>query len=140
MITKKNERKIIMKIQEVLISKNIRPSISRVKILEYLRSVCSHPTVEEVYMALADELPTLSKTTVYNTLKLLAEEGIVKVLTIDGNHVRYDGCTDFHGHFMCSECGKVYDFQIVNGNVKGIEGFEVSTREVFYCGKCKNCL
>ncbi len=129
-----------MKVQQVLYDKGIRPSITRVKILEYLRSVCSHPTVEEVYSELLGELPTLSKTTVYNTLKLLAEQGIVKALTIDGTHIRYDGCTDFHGHFMCSECGKVYDFDVTNGTEKGLENFEVLTREVFYSGKCKQCL
>jgi len=129
-----------MEAREILLSKNIRPSVIRLKILEYLRSVCSHPTVEDVYFTLSGEIPTLSRTSVYNTLKLLAEEGIVKVLTIDGTHVRYDGCTDFHGHFMCSECGTVYDFEIADGKAKGIEDFEISSREVFYCGKCKNCL
>ena len=129
-----------MKVQQVLQEKGIRPSVTRVRILEYLRSVCSHPTVEEIYSELIGELPTLSKTTVYNTLKLFAEQGIVKVLTIDGNHIRYDGCTDFHGHFMCSECGTVYDFTVTNGNEKGLEDFEVSAREVFYSGKCKKCV
>jgi hypothetical protein len=50
------------------------------KILEYLRSVCTHPTVDEVYVKLHPGLPTLSRTTVYNTLKLLAEKGIDTVL------------------------------------------------------------
>lgn len=129
-----------MKIADLLIENGIRPSITRVKIFEYLRSVCSHPTVSEVYSALIDEIPTLSLTTVYNTLKLFAEKGIVKVLTIDGTHIRYDGCIDFHGHFMCSKCGRVYDFEIINGSEKGLENFKVSTKEVFYSGECSQCL
>ncbi|MBQ2896710.1 MAG: transcriptional repressor [Clostridia bacterium] len=129
-----------MKVIEVLQKKGIRPSITRVKILEYLRSVCSHPTVSEVYAALIDEIPTLSLTTVYNTLKLFAENGIVKALTIDGTNIRYDGCTDFHGHFMCSQCGTVYDFEISSAGEKGLENFKVSTKEVFYSGVCSQCL
>lgn len=129
-----------MSTQNILLDNGIRPSITRIKILEYLRSVCTHPTVDDVYVKLHPGLPTLSRTTVYNTLKLLAEKGIVKALTIDDTHIRYDGCTDFHGHFMCSECGKVYDFAVSEGTESGLDGFEVSTKEVFYSGKCKNCL
>ncbi len=129
-----------MNIQNVLIDNGIRPSITRIKILEYLRSVCTHPTVDDVYIKLHPLLPTLSRTTVYNTLKLLAEKGIVKVLTIDDTHIRYDGCTDFHGHFMCSDCGKVYDFNVSADAESGLDGFEISAKEVFYSGKCKNCL
>ncbi len=126
--------------KDILVQKGIRPSVTRIKILEYLRSVCSHPTVSEVYYALIDEIPTLSLTTVYNTLKLFAEKDIVKVLTIDGTQIRYDGCTDFHGHFMCSECGTVYDFEVSRAREKGLENFKISTKEVFYSGVCDRCL
>ena len=45
-----------------------------------------HPTVDEIYQALVDHIPTLSKTTVYNTLRLLMEHGVVRMLTIDGKN------------------------------------------------------
>ena len=70
----------MMNAAQSLQEKNIRPSLLRIKILEYLISVKTHPTVDEIYDKLLPEIPTLSKTTVYNTLKLLVEAGFPKQL------------------------------------------------------------
>ena len=56
-----------------LVKYGIHPSVQRIAIMDYLIKHRTHPTVDEVYTALSDEIPTLSKTTVYNTLKLFAE-------------------------------------------------------------------
>jgi Fur family peroxide stress response transcriptional regulator len=63
--------------------RNINLSHQRLKVLEYLTQNRCHPTVDQIYTDLHKEIPTLSKTTVYNTLRMLAEEGLVKVITID---------------------------------------------------------
>ena len=62
---------------------NIKPSVQRIAIMTYLMEHRTHPTVDEIYTALAPSIPTLSKTTVYNTLKLLSEQGAAQTLTID---------------------------------------------------------
>ena len=67
---------------EILLAHNIRPSLTRVMIFDYLREHRTHPTADEIYMALSLKAPTLSKTTVYNTVKLLQGEGIIKIITI----------------------------------------------------------
>lgn len=125
--------------RETLIKHNIRPSITRLEIMEYLLSVRTHPTVEEIYEHLQTNIPTLSKTTVYNTLKLFSEEGIIKLLTIDGTQVRADGFNDAHGHFMCTKCRKLYDFPLSELARECLKGFSVKTREVYYTGLCNNC-
>jgi Fur family transcriptional regulator, peroxide stress response regulator len=129
-------------IKDYLTSNNIRPSYPRLKIFEYLDSKKSHPTVDEIYTALYEEIPTLSKTTVYNTLKLFLREGIVKVITIEDGEARYDSDTSVHGHFKCLNCGAVHDFEVdlPDDRIKGLEGFEVEKREFYYFGKCKKCL
>ena len=66
-----------------LLNYGIHPSIQRIAIMDYLLKHHIHPTVDEVYTALSDEIPTLSKTTVYNTLRLFSEHGAAKMLTID---------------------------------------------------------
>ena len=123
----------------MLLDKNIRPSVTRLKIMEYLLSVRTHPTVEDIYEYLLPIIPTLSKTTVYNTLKLFSENGIIKLLTIDSEQVRADGFNDVHGHFLCSKCRKLYDFPLSELAKECLEGFDVKTREVYYTGLCKNC-
>ena len=55
--------------------KNIKPSLQRIKILEYLAGYPCHPTVDYIFNALHPEMPTLSKSTVYNTLKVLQRRG-----------------------------------------------------------------
>ncbi len=130
----------MMNAAQSLQEKNIRPSLLRIKILEYLISVKTHPTVDEIYDKLLPEIPTLSKTTVYNTLKLLVEAGLSKAITIEGQQMRYDGDTSLHGHFRCESCGRIVDFPIEDPGQEALQGFEVHTKEVYYSGNCNHCL
>lgn len=124
---------------EILKSNNIRPSVIRVMIYDFLRSTDAHPTADEIYLELLPKVPTLSKTTVYNTVKLFADSGISKTITIDKNQVRYDADISMHGHFFCEECGTVYDFGI-DFDIEGVlEGFDINFKEVYYGGKCRKC-
>ena len=93
-----------------LIGNGIRPSVQRLAIMEYLLNHDNHPTVDEVYQALNSSIPTLSRTTVYNTLRLLSENHAAQMITIDDHHVCYDGNTKPHVHFLCRECGKLMDY------------------------------
>lgn len=127
---------------EYLLKKAIKPSYSRIKIFEYLDQNATHPTVDEIYNHLVGELPTLSKTTVYNTLKLLAEARLVNVITIEDNETRYDGNIAPHGHFKCEACSRVYDFEIdIAGCVtNGLEKFQIHSQDVYFKGACPDCL
>jgi len=82
----------------------IRLSYQRLKVLEYLSKNHGHPTVDQIYNDLRKEVPTLSKTTVYNTLIVLCEARLVRVITIEDNETRYDLITKSHGHFKCVLC------------------------------------
>ena len=55
---------------------DIKPSYQRMKIFQYLLDNHVHPTVDTIYKALCPEIPTLSKTTVYNTLNLFVEKKV----------------------------------------------------------------
>ena len=69
-----------MNVYEYLLSYEIKPSVQRIAIMDYLLKHHTHPCIDEIYMALHDDIPTLSKTTVYNTLKLFVEHGAAKCL------------------------------------------------------------
>ena len=126
-----------------LVEHNIRPSVQRISIMNYLMEHRTHPTVDEIYTALAPSIPTLSKTTVYNTLKLLTEHGAVLTLTIDEKNTCYDAYTEPHAHFLCKRCGKVYDMMhdsmILDRHDATIEGYEVQEIHYYYKGICKIC-
>jgi len=123
-------------------SNNIRLSHQRLKVLEYLDHNRIHPTVEQIYEGLHDEIPTLSKTTIYNTLNALTESGLVKVLTIEDNETRYDIRTDAHGHFKCTACGEIYDFEVNMDSleIQGLNGFRVYNRDMYFSGICPKCM
>ncbi|MBS4538241.1 transcriptional repressor [Clostridium sp. D2Q-11] len=129
-------------VSEYLKEHGIKPSLQRIKIYEYLVENKNHPTVEKIYNDLIDEIPTLSKTTVYNTFNLFMEKNILTMITIEENETRYDADTTFHGHFKCNKCGEVYDFQVEKVQLKEdiLEGFEINQRHLYFKGKCKRCL
>lgn len=125
-----------------LIEHGIKPSYQRLKIFEYLLEHETHPTVDEIYKYLSNEIPTLSKTTVYNTLNLFIEKGIVTVITIEEKETRYDANTSMHGHFKCRQCGNVYDFHtdLSYMDSDSLDGFKVEEKHIYFKGICKKCL
>lgn len=129
---------------DILMQCGIRPSVQRLEIMEYLLNTHTHPTVEDVYGKLCKKLPTLSRTTVYNTLRLLSEHNAARMITIDEHRVCYDGNTNPHVHFYCKKCGRVIDFfkepaPVVNEK-KMIEGNIVDEMQLYYKGICSCCL
>lgn len=129
-------------ISDYLKENNIKPSYQRMKIFEYLVNNKNHPTVDKIYQNLIGEISTLSKTTIYNTLKLFAEKKIVQVITVEEKETRYDTDMSLHGHFKCKKCGEVYDIRIkeVKEFDKELDGFEVEEEHVYFKGICKKCL
>lgn len=127
---------------QYLLQHSIKPSVQRTAIMDFLLSNRIHPTVDEIYMALSPNMPTLSKTTVYNTLGLFAERGAVRILTLDEKNARYDVDISAHAHFMCRTCGKVYDLFDVKPEIFKLpksNEFKIESAEVSYTGVCAKC-
>jgi Fur family ferric uptake transcriptional regulator/Fur family peroxide stress response transcriptional regulator len=119
----------------------IKPSLQRIAIMQYLMETLTHPTVDTIFSALHPTAPTLSKTTVYNTLNLFAEQGAILEITIDDRHVRYDSNITQHAHFQCKQCGSVHDLPVPGklADKKQIGGFRITESQLYYKGYCPNC-
>lgn len=128
-------------LKEALQNNNIRPSHQRLKVLEYLSNNKTHPTVDEIFHHLKEEVPTLSKTTIYNTLKTLVEANLVHVISIEDTETRYDAVIGEHGHFKCTSCGEIFDFDLDFNALlpEGLEGFKVHNKDIYFKGTCPNC-
>ena len=126
---------------ERLIQKNIKPSFSRLRVMEYLMTERNHPTVDDIYRELVEEIPTLSKTTVYNTLALFEDARLVRRVATDGNEARYDAFVEDHGHFRCDSCEKIFDFSIrlEEADEEGLDSFDIRERNIYYQGLCPQC-
>lgn len=130
------------KAAELLRNSGVKPSHQRVMVLSYLLSHEVHPTVERIHRDLLPQMHTLSKTTVYNTLSVLAQTGLVKEVRIEGNEARYDVVTEEHGHFKCERCGGIFDFEVDMLSLMAHmpDDFQVRERNVYFKGICKKCL
>lgn len=132
-----------MKAYDILLTHQVKPSLQRIAIMQYLLDHKTHPSAEEVYCALAESMPTLSKTTVYNTLRLFADNGAALMLTIDDKNVNFDADTSQHAHFLCKKCGCIHDFHTPIGVSKMKElrslGHQVEEVHTYYKGICSNC-
>lgn len=121
----------------------IKPSMQRMAVMEYLMTHRTHPTVDEIYTALHPSMPTLSKTTVYNTLKLLTDKGAALQLTIDERNCCYDADTTPHAHFLCTRCGRVYDLDLQSKRLMRAAilppGFTPDEVQLNYRGCCAQC-
>jgi Fur family peroxide stress response transcriptional regulator len=128
-------------LRQALKEKGVNPSHQRLKVLEYLYLHPIHPTAEEVYAALKPELATLSKTTVYNSLRVLADSDLVRTLNMDGNETRFDLTDIDHGHFKCLSCGAIIDVPMDTRNIVPgmLDGWDVRETDVHFKGVCPEC-
>jgi Fur family transcriptional regulator, peroxide stress response regulator len=125
--------------------RGLRITPQRIAILQAVRSLGSHPTVEEVYQLVKQEFPTISLTTVYRTLEKLVTLNELTQINYMGNRTRFDHRLDTHQHVMCVKCREIREIEIerscteacIPADVKQwitITGFSL----LFY-GLCKNC-
>ena len=132
-------------VYEYLQQYGIKPSVQRIAIMEYLLAHMTHPSIDEIYIALHPQIPTLSKTTVYNTLKLFVEQGAANMLTIDEKNACFDSLTKMHAHFQCKKCGAIYDIpsgsspEYIEEKALANGGFTVSEVHRYYKGICPKC-
>ena len=134
----------LQNIEQYLNKKGLSPLLHRVKVLEYFVKHRNHPTVDIIHKDLSKEIPSLSKTTVYNILRVFIENNIVKELNlIDTKEARYDIKSKGHAHFKCKQCGTIYDVELDTDDIKRrlsgknvVEECQVALKGV--CEQCKS--
>ena len=128
-------------LKNLLQQKGVKPSVQRLSILRYVMENMDHPSVDKIYQKLLPQIPTLSKTTVYNTLKQLTEKGLISALNIDDAEIRYDFVEQPHAHFICLNCGRIYDIEMESAiyQIQVVEGHQVTSIQINFKGICNNC-
>ena len=89
----------------------LRLTRQRAAVFEYLRSVDSHPTAEDVYTAVRQSIPHVSLATVYKALEALVESHLAAKLAYADGPARYDCRCDAHYHIRCLKTGQVRDLE-----------------------------
>ncbi len=128
-------------LKAVLTGSGIKPTFQRLTVLDAVRENRSHVTIRDLHAVLVRKIPTLSKTTLYNTLELFAAKGLVRALSIDPAEARYDGVLTPHHHFFCTACGRVLDIEIScpTGRAGELHGHRIDEVHGYFKGVCRDC-
>jgi len=124
----------------------LKSSDKRSFVVDYFIQTDRHFTVEELYNAIKKLKPGISYSTVYRTLKLLAQCGLASESMFGESVSRYEPVhsTGHHDHLVCRECGKIIEFE--NDKIEKLQkdvarnyGFHVSAHRLELYGLCKKC-
>jgi len=121
---------------------SIRRTVHREAIINYLLKNRIHPTIDDIYLALKETIPTLSKITIYNSLELFIRHGAAQLLQIGKENMRYDIETDKHAHFFCKTCGAVHNIESLDSSIFVLpknKNCAIFTVEILYTGVCDLC-
>ncbi len=86
-----------------------RKTHQKKEVLDFLKSVCNHPSADMVYLAVKKRIPSISRATVYRILKNAVARKEIQEISADV--YRYDGNVLCHAHFICEKCHRIYDLK-----------------------------
>jgi Fur family transcriptional regulator, peroxide stress response regulator len=119
-------------------------TVQRRTVFEALAARRDHPTADQVYDAVRDRIPGLSRTTVYRVLDTLVEAGFVRKVHHTGGVARFDPVTHRHHHLVCEACGRLVDLDdaavptLRLPEARG-SGFRITDYSVSFLGLCGAC-
>jgi Fe2+ or Zn2+ uptake regulation protein len=123
-----------------LVEHGIQPSAQRLAVAEYVLFTEDHPTADQVWGRVRETFPMLSRATVYNTLNLFVEKGLLQQLVLAEGSVVFDPKIEPHHHFVDEETGDIHDIPWDALDVKNVDrlrGFDVKSYQVVLHGRRK---
>ena len=123
---------------EVLEQAGIQPSAQRVAVAEYVLGTDHHPSAEQVWARVKEGFPMLSRATVYNTLNLFVEKGLLRELVLAEGKVVFDPKLSPHHHFIDDDTQRIVDIPWEALQVKHVDtldGFDVREYQVVLRGR-----
>lgn len=120
----------------------VRVSRQRLQILAYLNQLNGrHLTVEHIFRELSQNPDLkLSVATVYNTINLFVEKGLLRSVEYPGETALYDRRLDPHAHFFCRNCGRIHDLPAPDFTENAWAGYRVEEAQILLTGLCSNCV
>ena len=119
---------------------DIQPTPQRIAVVEYVLKCRTHPSADDVLSNARKKCPTVSRATVYNTLNLLVERGLLGMQTIKEGAVVFDPNVERHHHFVDIDTGDIYDIPWDQLQVKGkekLKNFDITEFQVIMRGRKK---
>jgi Fe2+ or Zn2+ uptake regulation protein len=129
---------------ELLRERGLRATSQRVVMHRLLRDTERHVSAEELLSEASERLPGVSLPTVYATLELFEQLGIVRRVNGGGGTLLWDTRTDTHHHMICRNCGRIEDLETPLDLERARRsaarsGFDPDRAEVVVSGLCARC-
>ena len=125
-------------VKNLLEESTLKITPQRLAILKELENQ-GHAGIDEIYEKIKELFPTISLATIYKNMNSLKEEGIITEICIH-QKPKYELLKDEHAHFICKNCGKVYDVPLSKKIIKEVnEQFPNSQKELYIYGMCEDC-
>lgn len=106
-----NHRVTPQELRHALEAGGHRFTIQRAAVYDVLAGTTAHPTADDVFTSVRDQVPDISLATVYKALEAFVSCGVARKLALGSGPARYDGRTDEHEHIRCLSCGRVQDIE-----------------------------
>jgi len=104
-------QKSLGEIKDIISDHGLKVTHQRLMIYQALKEEKKHPTAEIIFEKIRKKNPSISLGTIYKTLEIFVEKGLIsRVNTSEGN-MRYDGLIDNHDHIYCTNTKEIIDFR-----------------------------
>jgi Fe2+ or Zn2+ uptake regulation protein len=128
----------------LLRKRGLRGTSQRVVMHRLLRDTERHVSAEELHLEASERLPGVSLPTVYSTLELFEQLGIVRRVNGGGGTLLWDTRADTHHHMICRNCGRIEDLEtpldLERARRSAAQsGFDPDRAEVVVSGLCARC-
>ncbi len=135
----------IKKFTEICSELGIKLTHQRIKVFNALVVLENHPSAEDVYKRVKSRVPSISFDTVYRTLALFENHGVINRVQCLDERARYDSNTTHHHHLICIKCKKIQDFSWpaldeIKIPEETKEWGSIESNSVTLKGICRNCL
>uniref|UniRef100_A0A7V4LBT4 Transcriptional repressor n=1 Tax=Desulfobacca acetoxidans TaxID=60893 RepID=A0A7V4LBT4_9BACT len=129
---------------EKLRNRRISVTPQRLAVLTVLEKSRTHPTAEQIFQEVRRDMPAISFNTVYKTLEVLCQRGLVIKVNPLHEVARYDIDTGEHAHLVCRRCHHIVDLHDLKVPIPPLPahlegGFRVDGHSLFYWGLCPSC-
>ena len=131
-------------ITELLRGNGFKVTPQRLAVYDVLANTKEHPNAEMIFSSLQSTYPTMSLATVYKTIDILQEIGLVQILNAGEDSFRYDADMSKHAHVRCVACGRVddvfdLDTEKFAGEIERDTSYRLIGQQFYFYGVCPAC-
>ncbi len=142
----KAEEMFLETAKERLRRKGHRLTGPRLAVLRFLIRENGHLDIHEIYCGTRAEHPGIGMATIYRTIDLFLEVGVISALSLKDSRVRYEvnWPENHHHHLICIGCGQIIEFgscsfRLIAGEIEKVTRFKISEHELEAYGHCPQC-